>query len=50
MALTCANKPTARDFCKLGNKVIFRFRGKFVQIGENGEKQISEAKWREMFR
>jgi Ca-activated chloride channel family protein len=42
--------PEARDFCKLGNKVIFRFRGKFVQIGESGEKQISEAKWREMFR
>jgi Ca-activated chloride channel family protein len=42
--------PEAREFCKLGNKVIFKFRGKFVQIGENGEKQMSEAKWRELFR
>jgi len=42
--------PKAREFCKLGNKVIFKWCGKFVQIGENGEKQMSETKWREMFR
>jgi Ca-activated chloride channel homolog len=42
--------PEAREFCKLGNKVIFKFRGKFVQVGEGGEKQMSEAKWREIFR
>jgi hypothetical protein len=42
--------PEAREFCKLGNKVIFKFRGKFVRVGENGEKQMSEARWREMFR
>ncbi|MGH7598043.1 MAG: vWA domain-containing protein, partial [bacterium] len=42
--------PEAREFCKLGNKVIFKFRGKFVQISENGEKQMSEARWRETFR
>lgn len=41
--------PETREFCKLGNKVIFKFRGKFVQIGESGEKQMSEAKWRESF-
>jgi Ca-activated chloride channel family protein len=42
--------PEARDFCKLGNKVIFKFRGKFVQIGDSGEKQMSETKLRELFR
>jgi hypothetical protein len=41
--------PEAREFCKLGNKMIFKFRGKFVQIGESGEKQTSEARWREIF-
>lgn len=41
--------PEAREFCKLGNKVIFKFRGNFVQIGDGGEKQTSEARWREMF-
>jgi Ca-activated chloride channel family protein len=42
--------PEAREFCKLGKKVIFKFRGKFVQIGDDGEKQMSEAKLRELFR
>jgi len=42
--------PEAREFCKLGNKVIFKFRGKFVQIGDSGEKQMSEVKLREIFR
>jgi Ca-activated chloride channel family protein len=42
--------PEARDFCKLGNKLIFKFRGKFVQIGDSGEKQMSEAQLREMFK
>ncbi|MDZ7363920.1 MAG: VIT and VWA domain-containing protein [candidate division KSB1 bacterium] len=42
--------PEAREFCKLGNKVIFKFRGKFVQIGEDGEKQMSEEEFREKFR
>jgi Ca-activated chloride channel family protein len=42
--------PEAREFCKLGSKVIFKFRGKFVQIGEDGEKQMSEEKLRERFR
>jgi len=42
--------PEAREFCRLGNKVIFKFRGKFVQIGEGGEKQMTEAKVREIFR
>jgi Ca-activated chloride channel family protein len=42
--------PEARDFCKLGSKVIFKFRGKFVQIGDSGEKQMSAAKVREIFR
>jgi Ca-activated chloride channel family protein len=42
--------PEAREFCKLGNKLIFKFRGKFVQIGESGEKQMSEARWWEIFR
>ncbi len=42
--------PETREFCKLGNKMIFKFRGKFVRIGGNGEEQISESKLREMFR
>jgi Ca-activated chloride channel family protein len=42
--------PEAREFCKLGNKVIFKFHSKFVHVGDNGEKQISESKLREMFR
>lgn len=42
--------PEAREFCKLGSKMIFKFRGQFVQIGEGGEKQLSEAKLRERFR
>jgi hypothetical protein len=42
--------PEAREFCKLGNKVIFKFRGQFVQIGDSGEQQISEAALRERFR
>jgi len=42
--------PEAREFCKLGNKVIFKFRGQFVQIGDGGEKQMSEVKLREIFR
>jgi len=42
--------PEAREFCKLGNKIIFTFHGKFVQIGEDGEKQMSEEKLRERFR
>ena len=42
--------PEAREFCKLGNKVIFKFHGQFVQIGDSGEKQMSEVKLREIFR
>ncbi len=42
--------PEAREVCKLGSKMIFKFRGQFVQIGEGGEKQLSEAKLRERFR
>jgi len=42
--------PEAREFCKLGSKVIFKFRGKFVQIGDSGEKKITESRWREIFR
>jgi hypothetical protein len=41
--------PEAREFCKLGKKVIFKFHGKFVQIGDDGEKQISEVKLQERF-
>ncbi|MDZ7344921.1 MAG: VIT and VWA domain-containing protein [candidate division KSB1 bacterium] len=42
--------PEARDFCKLGNKVIFKFRDEFVAIGDRGEKQLSEVKLQEMVR
>jgi Ca-activated chloride channel family protein len=42
--------PEARDFCKLGQKVIFKFRGQFVEIGEGGEKQMSEEKLRAVFK
>ncbi|MDZ7289522.1 MAG: VIT and VWA domain-containing protein [candidate division KSB1 bacterium] len=42
--------PEAREFCKLGNKVIFKFHGKFLQIGDSGEKQVTEARWREIFK
>ncbi len=40
--------PEGREFCKLGNKLIFKFRGKFVEIGEGGEKQLPAARLREM--
>jgi Ca-activated chloride channel family protein len=42
--------PEAREFYKFGNKIIFKWRGQFVQIGDDGEKQMSEVKLREMFR
>jgi hypothetical protein len=42
--------PEAREFCRLGTKVIFKFRGQFVQIGDSGEKQISAAALQERFR
>ncbi len=42
--------PEARAFCKLGKKVLFKFRGQFVEIGENGEKQMSEEKLRAVFK
>jgi hypothetical protein len=42
--------PEAREFCKPGSKVIFKFRGKFVQIGDSGEKQMTKTRWREIFR
>jgi Ca-activated chloride channel family protein len=42
--------PEAREFCHLGSKVTFKFRGKFVQISEDGEKQMREEKLRERFR
>jgi Ca-activated chloride channel family protein len=42
--------PEAREFCKLGNKLIFQFRGKFVEIGDGGEKQLTAARLRELFR
>lgn len=38
--------PEARDFCRLGQKVIFKWQGKFVEIGEEGEKQLDETKLR----
>lgn len=42
--------PEARAFCKLGKKVLFKFRGQFVEIGEGGEKQMSEEKLRTVFK
>lgn len=42
--------PEAREFCKLGKKVLFKFRGQFVEIGESGEKQMSEEKLRTVFK
>lgn len=42
--------PEAREFCKLGKKVLFKFRGQFVEIGESGEKQMSEEKLRAVFK
>ncbi len=42
--------PEARDFCILGQKVIFKFRGQFVEINEGGEKQMSEEKLRAVFK
>lgn len=42
--------PEAREFCKLGKNVLFKFRGQFVAIGESGEKQISEDKLRAVFK
>jgi len=41
--------PEARSFCKLGQKVIFKFRNQFVQVGEAGKKQMSEAELRKLF-
>lgn len=42
--------PEARDFCRLGQKVIFHWQGKFVEIGEKGEKQITEARLKELMK
>ncbi len=42
--------PEARAFCKLGQKVVFKFRGQFVEIGEAGEKQMSEGQLRAVFK
>ena len=42
--------PEAREFCKLGKNVLFKFHGQFVEIGEGGEKQMSEEKLRAAFK
>ncbi len=42
--------PEAREFCKLGKKVIFKFHGRFVEIGASGEQQMSEAQMRALFK
>lgn len=40
--------PEAEDFCRLGQKVIFNWQGKFVEIGEQGERQMDETKLRKL--
>ncbi len=40
--------PETRDFCRLGQNVIFKWQGKFVEIGKKGEKQISETEMRKL--
>jgi Ca-activated chloride channel family protein len=41
--------PEAKEFCKLGQKVIFKYRGVFVQIDRDGAQQMSEAEFRKAF-
>lgn len=40
--------PEAEDFCRLGQKVIFNWQGKFVEIGEQGERQMDGTKLRKL--
>ena len=41
--------PGARAFTQLGNKVTFFFKDRFVQIGEEGQEKMTEAKLRKVF-
>jgi len=41
--------PGLKEFCKLGQQVIFKYRGVFVQIDRDGAQQMSEAEFRKAF-
>jgi len=41
--------PEVKEFCKLGQQVIFKYRGVFVQIDRDGAQQMSEAEFRKAF-
>ena len=41
--------PEARDFAQLGNDVTFFFKGRFVQLGAEGETSMSEARLQTLF-
>lgn len=42
--------PEAGDFCRLGQKVIFKWRETFVEIGEQGAQQLGEAELRKLIK
>ncbi|MFQ5569669.1 MAG: VIT domain-containing protein [Rhodothermales bacterium] len=41
--------PEATEFARLGQQITFAFRGQFVQIGEEGEEKMSEARLQSLF-
>lgn len=41
--------PEVKAFCRLGQRVIFSFRGTCVQIDRDGAQQMSEAEFRKVF-
>lgn len=41
--------PEVKEFCKLGQRVIFRYRGIFVEIDRDGSQQMSDADFRKAF-
>ena len=41
--------PEAREFAQLGNEVTFFFKGRFVQIGPEGQETMTEAALRKFF-
>jgi Ca-activated chloride channel family protein len=41
--------PEVKEFCKLGQHVVFKYRNVFVEIDRDGAQQMSEAEFRKAF-
>ncbi len=41
--------PDVKEFCKLGQHVVFKYRNVFVEIDRDGAQQMSEAEFRKAF-